>query len=63
MTGFAVSLELAAKATAQGVRVVNVPVVWRDRTEGRSHWRWSWLGAYGWWWLRVMVASVVRRFR
>jgi hypothetical protein len=62
-TGFAVSLELAAKATAQGVRVVNVPVTWRDRTEGRSHWRWSWLGVYGWWWLRAMVASVVRRFR
>ncbi len=45
--GFALALELTAKAHFGGGRVEEVPATWRDRTEGKSRFRlFSWLPHY-----------------
>jgi dolichol-phosphate mannosyltransferase len=50
--GFEYSLELTAKAHAQGRRITEVPSTWRDRTAGQSRFRLrAWLPKYlKWYW-------------
>lgn len=54
--GFTIGMELTAKARREGCRIERVPVIWRDRTAGRSHWRWSWLPSYLSWWAYSMTS-------
>jgi dolichol-phosphate mannosyltransferase len=45
--GFELNLELTVKAFLGGYRIAELPVVWRDRTAGESHFRlWKWLPLY-----------------
>ncbi|MEO8504976.1 MAG: glycosyltransferase [Acidobacteriota bacterium] len=45
--GFALALELTAKAHFGGERVEEVPATWRDRSAGESRFRvWAWLPHY-----------------
>lgn len=51
--GFEVALELTVKAHRLGLRVVEVPATWRDRTAGQSNFQiMKWLPGYlHWYWL------------
>lgn len=50
--GFCLGLELTVKAHAAGLRVVEVPTTWRDRSAGQSRFRlWKWLPHYLRWYL------------
>jgi dolichol-phosphate mannosyltransferase len=61
--GFEMGIEMVAKAIRLGERVAETPTVWRDRTDGTSHFRLrKWLPRYlHWWWFafgpHVTVAS------
>jgi glycosyltransferase involved in cell wall biosynthesis len=53
--GFTLGIEMVAKAKGRGLRVAEIPTVWRDRTEGTSHFRISrWLGRYLHWYLLAL---------
>jgi glycosyltransferase involved in cell wall biosynthesis len=53
--GFTLGIEMVAKAKRQGLRVAEIPTVWRDRTGGTSNFRISsWLGHYLRWYLRAL---------
>ncbi len=55
--GFELALELTVKAHKAGMRIVELPTTWRDRTAGESRFdlrrwlphylRWYWLGMFG----------------
>jgi hypothetical protein len=50
--GFELNLELTVKAFLNGYRITEVPVTWRDRTNGKSRFRlWKWLPLYVRWYL------------
>jgi hypothetical protein len=50
--GFELNLELTVKAFLKGYRIVEIPVTWRDRMAGESHFRlWKWLPSYLRWYL------------
>jgi glycosyltransferase involved in cell wall biosynthesis len=50
--GFELNLELTVKAFLNHHRIVEVPSVWNDRTEGTSRFRlWKWLPSYLRWYL------------
>ncbi len=52
--GFTLGLEMTAKAIRLGLTIAEIPVTWRDREHGRSHWKWAWLPAYlRWWWFAL----------
>ena len=54
--GFAYSLELTAKAFAQGRRITEVPSTWRDRSAGRSRFRLgAWLPHYLRWYAYALA--------
>jgi dolichol-phosphate mannosyltransferase len=56
--GFEVALELTVKATIAGRRVAELPTTWRDRTSGKSNFRFrQWLPHY----LRWYLAALLRR--
>ena len=49
--GFELSLEITVKGFLAGYRIAEIPAVWRERTEGKSHFKlWSWLPHYLRWW-------------
>ena len=51
--GFEFSLELTLKAKARGLRVCEVPTVWKQRKSGESHFRLAaWLSNYLRWYTR-----------
>jgi len=53
--GFELGLELTVKAYRLGLRVAEVPTIWRDRTAGQSRFRlWHWLPRYLRWYWRGM---------
>ena len=53
--GFDFSMELAVKARRAGLRICEVPTVWRQRKSGESRFRlWTWLSSY----LRWYVAGL-----
>jgi glycosyltransferase involved in cell wall biosynthesis len=54
--GFAVALELTVKAREAGLRIDEIPTVWRDREWGASSFDTvGSIGAYLRWWLRAMA--------
>jgi dolichol-phosphate mannosyltransferase len=54
--GFEYSLELTAKAHAQGRRITEVPSTWRDRSAGQSRFRLrEWLPHYLRWYVYALV--------
>lgn len=45
--GFELNLEITVKAFLDGYRIVEIPSVWRDRTQGKSKFKlWAWLPHY-----------------
>ena len=53
--GFTLGIEMVAKAKRRGLPVTEIPTVWRDRTEGTSHFSISkWLGRYLHWYLLAL---------
>jgi glycosyltransferase involved in cell wall biosynthesis len=45
--GFELNLEITVKAFLAGYSIVEIPSVWRDRTQGKSKFRlWAWLPHY-----------------
>jgi dolichol-phosphate mannosyltransferase len=56
--GFELALELTVKAHARGMRIVELPTTWTDRTAGESRFnlrrwlphylRWYWVGMFAW---------------
>jgi len=45
--GFEYSLEIIIKAFKQGYTITEIPTIWRDREEGKSHFKlWKWLPKY-----------------
>jgi glycosyltransferase involved in cell wall biosynthesis len=45
--GFELNLEITVKAFLAGHRIVEIPSVWRDRTQGKSKFKlWAWLPHY-----------------
>jgi dolichol-phosphate mannosyltransferase len=53
--GFTLGIEMVAKAKRRGLPVAEIPTVWRDRTEGTSHFSISkWLGGYLRWYIRAL---------
>jgi glycosyltransferase involved in cell wall biosynthesis len=56
--GFELALELTAKAHAAGEPIVEIPTVWRDRTDGESNFKLiQWLPAYlRWYWFALKHA-------
>jgi dolichol-phosphate mannosyltransferase len=58
--GFELAIELTVKAHLLGMKIAEVPTIWRDRTAGASRFRlWSWMPHYLRWYIRGMSA----RFR
>ncbi len=48
--GFELNLEITVKAFLAGYRIAEIPSVWRDRTQGKSKFKfWSWLPRYLHW--------------
>lgn len=53
--GFELALELTVKAHLAGMRIAEVPTVWRDRSAGESRFRtWQWMPHYLRWYLMAM---------
>jgi dolichol-phosphate mannosyltransferase len=49
--GFEMGIEMVAKARRAGLPVAEVPVTWKDRAAGQSHFRLAWVPRYlRWWW-------------
>jgi len=45
--GFELNLEITVKAFLAGYRIVEIPSVWRDRTQGKSKFKlWAWMPHY-----------------
>jgi hypothetical protein len=54
--GFEIGIEMVAKAHRRGLRVVEVPTTWRDRTQGQSNFRvWQWIPRYLHWYLVALL--------
>jgi len=61
--GFELGIELTVKAYRLGLRVAEVPTIWRDRTAGQSRFRlWQWLPRYLHWYWRG-IGGRLRRNR
>ncbi len=53
--GFELAMELTVKAHKNGYKVTEVPVTWRDRTEGESNFKlWKWLPLYLKWYFYAL---------
>ncbi len=60
--GFELALELTVKAYALGLRIAEVPTIWRDRTAGESRFRLTkWLPHYLRWYRYGMRTRLRRR--
>jgi dolichol-phosphate mannosyltransferase len=50
--GFELNLEITVKAFLDGYSIIEIPSVWRDRTQGKSKFKlWAWLPHYLRWYL------------
>jgi dolichol-phosphate mannosyltransferase len=50
--GFEINLEIIVKAFLNGYKIIEIPTVWRERTEGKSNFKlWSWLPRYVKWYV------------
>lgn len=55
-SGFEMGIEMVAKAKRTGRRVVELPTVWRDRTQGQSHFKVrEWIPRYLHWYLVALL--------
>ncbi|HYD40947.1 MAG TPA: hypothetical protein VEB43_08950, partial [Anaeromyxobacter sp.] len=62
--GFEVAFEITLEAWRRGLRIAEVPSVWRARDAGKSRFRLvRWLPRYAWLWARAMAIGIVRRGR
>jgi dolichol-phosphate mannosyltransferase len=61
--GFEVTVALLLAAWQAGARIVEVPVAWRDRRSGASHFRPRWIPRYGRLWLRALRWGLAARTR
>jgi len=62
--GFALALELTAKAFARGEKIAEVPTTWRDRSAGQSNFRLlRWLPSYFRWYRYALGCGILRRIR
>lgn len=53
--GFEIGMEIAVKSYLKGYRITEVPVVWRDRTEGKSNFKlMQWLPRYLHWYFYLL---------
>jgi glycosyltransferase involved in cell wall biosynthesis len=60
--GFEIGMELTLKSYLAGMRVAEVPSVWRDRTSGRSNFRLlKWLPKYLKWYFVLVRGALLRR--
>jgi glycosyltransferase involved in cell wall biosynthesis len=52
--GFELNLEITVKAFLAGYRIVEIPSVWQDRTQGKSKFKlWAWLPHYLRWYFHA----------
>jgi glycosyltransferase involved in cell wall biosynthesis len=52
--GFELNLEITVKAFLAGYRIIEIPSVWRDRTQGKSKFKlWAWLPHYLRWYFHA----------
>jgi glycosyltransferase involved in cell wall biosynthesis len=59
--GFEIGIELVAKARRRGARVVEIPTVWKDRTEGQSNFKAAqWIPRYLHWYLVALLPGYGR---
>jgi glycosyltransferase involved in cell wall biosynthesis len=62
--GFALALELTAKAFARGEKIAEVPTTWRRRTAGVSRFRlFRWLPSYLRWYSYAFCSAIARNIR
>ena len=60
--GFEVTMELIAKAYILGYKITEVPTTNRERVAGKSNFQlFSWLQNYLYWYLYILIYSIVRR--
>jgi hypothetical protein len=63
--GFCLGIELTAKAYFDGLRVEEVPAIWRDRTAGESRFKLrKWLPMYlhwYWWSIKQRLSGLPRQ--
>lgn len=54
--GFEIGIEMVAKARRRGARVVEIPTIWRDRTQGQSNFKVTeWIPRYLHWYLVALL--------
>lgn len=54
--GFEIGIELVAKARRGGAQVVEIPTIWKDRTEGQSNFKAAqWIPRYLHWYLVALL--------
>jgi len=58
--GLELGLELVVRARAAGFNVSEVPTTWRDRTSGKSRFRWRWLPRYLYWYFAAILRSTAQ---
>jgi hypothetical protein len=62
--GFALALELTAKAFARGEKIAEIPSTWRERTAGRSRFQLlRWLPTYLRWYCYALGCGMMRKVR
>lgn len=62
--GFEIGMEILVKAYLKGYRIAEIPVVWRDRAEGRSNFRlFRWLPRYLHWYFYLVSKRGLRNAR
>jgi dolichol-phosphate mannosyltransferase len=60
--GFEIGMELTVKAHLAGMRIIEIPSVWTDRTDGSSRFRLlRWLPKYLRWYFVLIARSAARR--
>jgi glycosyltransferase involved in cell wall biosynthesis len=60
--GFEITMEIIAKSFILGAKIAEVPTVNKDRNAGSSKFRLlSWIGKYLYWYVYILVFSVVNR--
>ena len=56
--GFEIGIEMVAKALRRGLRVVEIPTTWRDRTQGQSNFKVrQWIPRYLHWYLVALLPA------
>ena len=62
--GFELAMELSYKAYRDRRRIVELPTVWRDRTEGTSRFKlFAWTPKYLRWYFKIVGELLLRKFK